>query len=328
MRFKDFFKGDRKRPDAEALRYFVNAENPAGSGRQGQDCSGSRGSADYQKLQAIWDALESYPAELDPGIDLAPVTVGRSPSGWRRRTPLLAAAASIVMVVSVVLLLFREPAADYYQTARGEQQRIELADGSVVQLNSLSRIAVAYSSKVRQIKVERGEALFDVAENPDRKFIVGTDKGAVEAIGTRFNVNLFRDALIVTVEEGEILVSNGKERLAEQAAEIAVAGQQIAVDAGGKITNKKLDSLLPALAWIDHKIIFTGETLEQAVEQVNRYNKQRITILDARLRELPIYGVFNTGDYQGFLSALEKSYELKAVDGTVDQIYLVYRAHR
>jgi len=313
----------RNRPDKIALRRFV-VEDHTISDSQGYDNSlNYKTKDDYHQLEALWSALESYPAELDPLLDWSALKNSKKAPSRYRKT-LFAVAASIVVVLSLLLSMLK-PATDYYQTGRGEQHLVELVDGTELRLNSLSRVVVSYNNKLRQVKIERGEAFFKVAKDPSRKFIVDTEKGLVEAIGTQFNVNLLQRALIVTVTEGEGLVSNYRKEAAERAAEIVVAGQQIAVNSDGKITNREPENLQSTLAWIDRKLIFTGQELEQAVEQVNRHNKQRILILDARLQKLPIYGVFNTGDNDGFLSALEKAYQLKAIDSVTGEIYLVYR---
>jgi transmembrane sensor len=277
-------------------------------------------------MDELWNELELYPAELDPSLsDLMEQPVGKLKRPYRVSG--LATAASLLVAVGAWLwLASADPGLKYYQTERGERVVLNLADGSIIQLNSASRLAVLLDEGERRIEIERGEALFDVAKDPDRKFVVHTPHGKVEAIGTLFNVNLHQQELVVTIAEGKVLVSNEQALPSKQAAETAIAGQQIIVGRDGVIRSAKLDDLQAVLAWTEGKIMFTGESLQAAIEQVNRYSKHRIAILDARLTELPIYGVFNVGDSRGFLSALEKSYSIEAIEESGDLSYLAYRA--
>lgn len=327
MEFKGLFSRKNKRPDSEALDRFL--ESHAGEnncGRSSAPFSSKKAESDYQKLVELWEELEDYPAELDPNLDLNIQQRPKDKYPLRTSMPRLAVAASVVVALSLLFLPFTANNVKEYQTDRGERMQVALDDGSTIQINSASKVSVIYSAKSRLVKVEQGEALFDVAKDKDRMFVVSTNRGFVEAIGTRFNVNLINRNLIVSVTEGKVLVSNGEEELAERAAEIAVAGEQVRVDAKGAIDSVRQVNLEQVLAWVDDKIIFHGESLERAVEQINRYSKHRITILDARLKDLPVYGVFNVGDYEGFLSGLEKSYELNAVKGADNLTYLAYRA--
>jgi transmembrane sensor len=269
--------------------------------------------------------LALYPAELDPQLThLLEPEVSESHWFWRRT--LLATAATLILALGAWFLVppgMHE--GTLYRTARGERIEVHLADGSLMQINSGSELRVTMEKDRRAVSVVRGEALFDVAHDPNRRFVVNTPRGKVEAIGTQFNVNVYQDDLIVTVTEGKILISNSFSSPNNQAAEIAVPGQQVAVAADGRIVSKTLEDMSQTLAWTQGKIIFRGETLEQAVAQANRHNLPQIDILDARLRHLPVYGVFKTGDSTGFLSALERSYSLAAVTDSEQFTYLVYR---
>jgi transmembrane sensor len=273
----------------------------------------------------LWDMLGLYPAELDPLlIEVMSGSPVRKPLGARRFV--WALAASLVMAVGTWLWILTpsEPSV-VYETNRGERIVVNLSDGSSMHVNSDSRVKVSFNSVSRIVNVITGEALFDVRKDAARKFIVTTDRGSAAAVGTQFNVNLYSGTLIVTIAEGTVLVSNDIESSAAQAAEMAHHGYQVSVEPDGQIRSQRLDSLLPSIAWTEGKIMFSGESLDQAIRQVNRYSLHRISILDARLRKLRIYGVFNTGDYLGFLAALKKTYNIDVTQHSAELTYLVFR---
>ena len=324
MLLTGMFKRAKKRPDAEALECFVDAREGSEPGSAAA-LPTEKAEQDYQALNRLWDELGSYPIELEPELDIK--EAGSLANNRYRRSTLMATAASLLIAVAVLFFFSIDGSAvNHYQTVRGEQKTINLADGSVMHLNSATRVTVSFDDKFRHVELETGEALFDVAKDPDRKFVVSSDKGAVEAIGTLFNVNLLGSFLIVTVAEGKVLVSNDRQDVSEQSAEIVVEGQQMVVDESGRLTGSKPDDVRQALAWTQGKIILEGNPMECAVELVNRHSDHRIAIRDSRLRSLPVFGVFNAGDTEGFLSALEKTYDLDVVKDSEGLTYLVYRS--
>lgn len=121
--------------------------------------------------------------------------------------------AMAVLAVSVVILLFLSNQQDsnlshsgLYVTSIGEQTSVELADGSVVQLNTNSQVNVKYDQRTRNVKLLHGEAYFKVSPDTQRPFSVYAGKGRVEAIGTEFSVRLIENDIDVTVAEGRVML--------------------------------------------------------------------------------------------------------------------------
>ena len=93
-----------------------------------------------------------------------------------------------------------------YSTGIGEQRTIALNDGSVVELNARSRIRVHYTDGERGIDLLQGQALFRVAKNPARPFVVQSNGTQVRAVGTQFDVYKKNTGTVVTVVEGRVAV--------------------------------------------------------------------------------------------------------------------------
>ena len=105
-------------------------------------------------------------------------------------------------MVVVTVFDFGDSQQALYVTAIGEQKTITLADNSVVQLNTNSRLSVDYNDKLRGIHLIEGEAHFQVAHNPDLPFEVYTGTGVVRAVGTSFSVYIKHKQVEVVVDQG------------------------------------------------------------------------------------------------------------------------------
>lgn len=279
--------------------------------------------SELESMEAIWQKLAEYPIEMDSVFDLDTDIV---PSNNNRTWIKFAIAATLACVSVLVLLNLHNQPSIQYQTTYSQLSNQQLIDDSSVHLNASSVIEVDINDQQRRVLLKQGEALFTVAKDPNRKFIVQTPLGAIQAIGTQFNVNLLSDSLVVTVVEGTVLVSTPSNKKNEtNKAEIATTNQQVKLNRQRDIHIEEINDTSALTAWRHGKLVFTGLALNQALEMAERHTKHKITILDTRLNELPIYGVFNSGDVKGFLDALEQSFPLVAIDNNSNGSYLVYR---
>lgn len=121
------------------------------------------------------------------------------------------ASAAAALVLAVSYFLFTRPGEQFpsltYQTGNIESQRVQLVDGSTVQLNSNSKLEIFFDATSEQRKVKlTGEAYFEVAKTIDKKvFLVAMDEhSSIEVLGTEFNVMTRRKATRVFLESGSI----------------------------------------------------------------------------------------------------------------------------
>jgi len=135
-----------------------------------------------------------------PGVARLQIT----PRRWS--LPAVAASIALALVLLGFTAWFVAFRADSYSTGIGEQRTVRLADGSTVELNALSRISVRLSKTLRDIELTRGQALFHVAKDGARPFIVQSEGVTVRAVGTQFDVYRKRNGTTVTVLEGEVAV--------------------------------------------------------------------------------------------------------------------------
>jgi transmembrane sensor len=134
----------------------------------------------------------------------APAKRAERTSRLRRRF-LAAASGALVLVVAGAVWwdVVRFPS---YATDIGERRSITLADGSTVDLNARSRLRIEFSKKERRVELIDGQALFQVAKDKNRPFIVSSSDATVRAVGTQFDVYRKATGTTVTVLEGRVAV--------------------------------------------------------------------------------------------------------------------------
>jgi transmembrane sensor len=180
------------------------------------------------------------------------------------------------------------------------------------------------NAQSRDIRLVKGEALFEVARDPDRPFRVYAGNGLVRAIGTTFTVYLKdSDNVSVTVAEGEVeLATVSVPDVKQRAGDTAdVPAAPLAKIKAGQIATFSLDiesiqtlehaELSRRLSWRDGMLRFDGEPLSEAVQEVSRYTTQKIVILDPALRDLRIGGYFRVGETEAMFEALESSFGVR-----------------
>jgi transmembrane sensor len=170
--------------------------------------------------------------------------------------------------------------------------------------------------------LEQGEAHFKVTHNALRPFRVEAGNGVIRDLGTEFDVYKRPDAVQITLIEGKVDVGDlrGAVSGAQSAKSVELnAGEQISVIDGG-LSQVGRANIPKATAWLQGLLIFDQERLADAVAEVNRYSAVKLLVVDPRLADLRISGVFHTGNTQSFLNALRASFAIgsaPAPDGTL-----------
>jgi len=282
----------------------------------------------YAELQAsdtdagVWDAFRAW--EQDPlnaaafrEIEAALRVLDRTAPGQpesarapqRRRAGawLAAMAAGLVLAgLAGMVVLDRAPAETpelqrlVFETATGEQRRVELSDGSFAELNTASRIEVAYSADARLVKLSTGQALFDVRPGTI-PFIVDASGTRTRALGTEFDVYLKSGAAEITLVEGSVSVIPAGDTSGEGV--VLSPGEQVTVEDGVAGPVRKVD-LGAEISWRTGTLQFRDATLADAVAEMNRYSKTTIVVEDPGLAAERLSGAFKAGDQEKFVSAL------------------------
>jgi transmembrane sensor len=230
-----------------------------------------------------------------------------------RRRLIFGGGAAIAASLAGGLFILTRP--ERFVTTVGEIRRIPLADGSTAAINTRSAIAVAMADDRRTIRLDQGEAWFQVVRDRGRPFVVEAGRVRVQAVGTAFAVRRRDSGADVLVTEGVVEAwADGAEGVKIRLA----AGQRafVADNAAIRQVPSAPSEVDRTLAWRSGRIDLAGETLGHAAEEFNRYNGRRIVIGDPRLADERFYGVFRTDDPEGFARAVHTSLEVPVSVGT------------
>lgn len=259
----------------------------------------------------------------------SPVTMRPRLHGNTRR--FVAVAASVLLVALGAWIYGQR---NLYATDIGEQRSIRLTDGSTVDLNSRSRLEVRFSDGERRVDLLEGQALFQVAKDTARPFIVRSDTTRVRAVGTQFDVNRRKSGTIVTVLEGQVaVVSDARDRATAAGSAIPTedliflsAGEQVSVKDHATLRSTAAN-LSSATAWKKCQLVFESAALAEVVEEFNRYNERQLVIEDAELHAFRISGVFSSSEPDSLLQFLRTRQGVQVTD-TGDRIRIAKKLSR
>ena len=268
----------------------------------------------YARARAAFANMDRASA-LGSGADLKQFATRAS--RWRtwRVLPAVGAVAAACLVIVVSSWQFGP---DHYSTRLGEVLRVPLPDGSVVTLNSQSSVDVDFGDGARRLTLRHGEALFDVAKDPRRPFVVTAGDAKVTAVGTSFSVLREKDdGVQVVVREGVVKVdeAHAPPRLVAANSTMLTAARR-----APRIDALRPDEIGRKLAWREGMIAFDGDTLQQAADKFARYSELRIRI-DPAVANRRVVGLYSATDPAGFARAVATSMSLR-VDTTAGGIYL------
>lgn len=234
----------------------------------------------------------------------APVLFPQHGSRRTRRWTWAAAAAGVLAAVLAAWMLGTD--GQTHQTAVGEQRRVELTDGSVIQLGTGSRVQISFSEAARDIRLLAGEALFKVKRDPSRPFRVHAGESVIQAVGTQFNVLRRPSGTTVSVVEGVV-------RVYAPAGEDSLSlGEQARIDASGRVEKRKVADVATLAAWRQDRLVFRDETLEDIAAEFNRYNRGlQIRLSAGELRHRRYTAVFDAGDPQSLIQFLREDDRLR-----------------
>ena len=304
--------------EADALRAWMRAD--------------PQNEAELLEMARMWDKMDAlarlsevFPRASEPGT--APIRHGR---------PFMAIAASFVFVLAASVftaaimsldegeavpnLAYDAPA---YETAIGGISTIELSDESRITLNTNSRAVVSFTERQRIVKLERGEMHIDVAHDRARPLSVIAGGRIVQAVGTAFSVKIDGSRRVeVLVADGRVRVGvhePGTADLGHLESRSVFDGQSLLVAQGERVVlnadSERVEALAPEeievrLSWRNGNLIFRGESLAAAVEEVSRYTPVAFAIPDPDLQTIRVAGLFKAGDVAGFLSTLQANFDV------------------
>jgi len=256
---------------------------------------------------------------------LPPVPPVAQPRALRKlpqRAVLAAAALGLLASISVLFLWIGRDAGRSYSTGIGEQRTIQLVDGSTVELNARSTVKVRLTERRRDVTLIEGQALFRVAKDKHRPFVVRAGDAQVRAVGTEFDVYKKQIATVVTVVEGRVETYEASGS-AGTAAIVLSAGEQLTV-LPNTVTKPTHIDTVAATAWVQQRLIFEETPLRDVAEEFNRYNRRPLAIDGRELQNLKISGIYSSTDPTSLINFLRSQTSIRVIE-TEDQVRIVRR---
>ena len=206
---------------------------------------------------------------------------------------------------------------DRFNTQEGEQKTVLLPDGSIIDLNENTNVQIAFSGDSRKLDMTSGQAIFTVAKDQDRPFVVLAGGRSITALGTEFEVKIDQSDMAVTLVEGKIVVdslSDDREQFKSQALPkpIELRPGQVLQTSGRMTQSINSTDIMEAGAWRRSSLAFNGEKLSTVISILNRFPAETITIDDPSLADLEIGGTYKTHSRAGLIVALTEYYPIKA----------------
>lgn len=318
--------------EAEALRQWLSLSP------KHKDC--------LLEMARLWDRMDnlSVLSELfDPPA--AKPRAGRSiaRAGWA------VAASALLLVLAFNLLvpvtLMQEPqlqqplqvssnvtANTLYETGIGAHSTVNLPDGTRLLLNTNTQVSVTYSEHERLLVLNKGELLVEVAHDKQRPLRVQVGSRVVEAVGTVFNVyRKDEQDFDVIVTEGRVHVKPLADKTNSAIDKNTGPGVIQELGRGEKLSARAskpiaIESIGVAvindrLSWRDGNLVFRGETLQDALNELSRYTPESFKVVDQRINDVRIAGLYKAGDVDSLLVALKENFNIASMrssDGVIE----------
>ena len=315
---------DRNGPDEmservarEATAWFVRLNDPSATTADQADfqrwhSASPTHAAAYARMGELWEGTREVASALGAGHWY------RSPQAEapHRRGRLFArtalAAAALLLVAGGALWrdpgLFVRLTADY-AAAPGSHIERTLTDGTRLYLDGDGAADVRIDERTRELTLLRGRAFVDVAHDAARPFRVHAGGAEVQVVGTAFGVARDAEAVVVTVERGQVAVA-AQGTPAGNA--LLTPGQRVKV-ADGKVGATQTVDAETALAWRRGLIVLDRASLAEVVEDLDRAMPGRVMLTDPHLRTLTLSGVFRADEPGAVLEALRSALGLRTV---------------
>ena len=281
---------------------------------------------EYEGLQPVSEWRQALGSDLEAAASDAPWASRQRWADKVRYWQRVGIAATIALVVAGAGGFWARhehagPLGVYtYRTSPGERRAVRLPEGSRVTLDANSMLTVRLGAEERALTLERGEAFFQVAPDPDRPFVVRAGATRVRAVGTAFNVRMSGDRTVVAVIEGKVEfvadvpataqikgrgavpvpAASATPRLAAQVA----AGEGVSYVDHGNIQTLSAREAPLATAWLSGRRQYRNEPLRYVLADVDRYTGRPIRVADETTGDLRFTGTLSLENSDAWLRGL------------------------
>lgn len=275
---------------------------------------------EYLELKKVWKSVQNKPLEVDAdsawqkvsvriaaeeSIKGEPVvrTLKRPMLGWYAAAVLLA----LVGMFALFQNLMRDDVVKMATTTEKLEQTLD--DGSQITLNQNSKLEYpkSFTGNTRSVELE-GEAFFDVAKNPEKPFVISTQRGRVTVLGTSFNVEANPNSdLKVYVASGRVKLESIESK--DSLYVILEPEMTGVLTQTGKVFIEG-NTASDALFWMDKRLDFDKTPLPQVFEVLERNYKIEFSSFDSKLDKCLLTARFREDSVRNILSVIEATFDI------------------
>lgn len=283
--------------------------------------------AAFDAVVATWhSATEVSPTVVQSRV-VAAKRAGARQHRMRSMVRLAAAACVVTASLSTVFWYMRPTQDDHafrmVVTTADRPERVTLPDGSVIELNQNSSIRVEQRPEARSATLVSGEALFQVAHDPERPFFVDSDRVKVRVIGTEFNVRQAPSRIFISVRQGTVSVQDSK-RHGKPLATLTI-GQRLSVGREKGDTLSLTVAGNTVAAWRSGQLRFRAAPLQDVAEELSGYMSGKSVQVDADISAVPVSGYASIRDPEAFIDALPSLVPVRVIKDSDGDISVISR---
>jgi transmembrane sensor len=236
---------------------------------------------------------------------------GRRSAPMRWFAPIGGVAVAAGLALAVMPSLMAPAKVTAYTTGKGQHHHVTLADGSTIDLDAETKLRVSMSRTERRVILSDGQAIFDVAHDEKRPFVVEAGQRLVRDVGTQFDVRQRPDQLTVTVARGRVEVESSA-TAAPGKGVLLGPGQRLTLDNAGVGRLSVVDPQ-ETFSWRAGRLVYRAQPLADVVADLNRQFVEQTEIADPELGKLPITGVIVLDNPRAVVARLSLMLPVKAV---------------
>lgn len=298
-------KEDREALIADASLWLAKLDTGSGdveAFERWRSASPARAAA-FAEVASAWEGLATLKAASSTAVRAG----RRPPVSADRRWFLRAAGLGAVSLLGAGLFAGgRAMARTHVEAGVGERRAIAMPDGTSLDLNTDSAVSWRVGRKRSYVWLERGQVALSVPRNA--RGVLLSARGAEASIfAGRFDARLRGDSVELTVLSGQAATAAGT-------VSADVAGPAHLTMTGDVVRRRAISTaeLNETTSWWRGEIVFDGEPLAAVVDEYNRYLTQKLVIDDPQIADLRLGGRFRTNDVEGFLQALNQTFDVEA----------------
>ena len=293
---------------AQAAEWFVRLHGEAASGDDWAafeawlQASPAHARA-YERLERVWMELDEDRDALAEALRPPARPSARARPRWAWPAAAAALAASLAVAMGLTLTMRPAAAPAIYETRPGQLMEVALADGTRVRLNAATRLSVVMERHARRVEMADGEAVFDVAHDPARPFLIEVGDRQVKVVGTEFDLRHRDGRMEVTVRRGVVEVRPAGAAAARPAR--VTVGQQYAHRDGDPGATVAPADVADAFDWTQGQLIYRDRPLSEVAADISRRFGVDVRPADPQTAAMRFTGVLVTDSAPQVLKRLQ-----------------------